>query len=85
MHRPEWDGARLTGGLTDAGLFATRNRLLAELAWLVDTPPRLVAAQRFANHLATESTALLTFSLGPGGGCDQLARRTGHPPRGRNP
>ena len=65
MHRPEWDGARLTGGLTDAGLFATRNRLLAELAWLVDTPPRLVAAQRFANHLATEFTALLTFLWDP--------------------
>ena len=49
----------------DDELVAARNRLLAELAWLVDTPPRLVAAERFANHLATEFTALLTFLWDP--------------------
>ena len=30
---------------------------------LVDTPPRLVAAECSANHLATEFTALLTPKL----------------------
>ena len=56
---------RNAGCLTDDELVAARNRLLAELAWLVDTPPRLVAAERFANHLATEFTALLTFLWDP--------------------
>ena len=56
---------RDAGDLTNDELVAARNQLLAELAWLVDTPPRLVAAQRFANHLATEFTVLLTFLWDP--------------------
>ena len=76
---------RNAGGLSDHGLATARGRLLARLSRLIDNPPRLDDAERFAAHLAIEFPAIFTFSVGPVGRRHQLARRTSHPARRRHP
>ena len=44
------------GELTDHGLASVRGRLLARLARLIDTPPPLDDAERFAAHLDIDAT-----------------------------
>ena len=54
-----------TGQLTDHGLASVRGRLLARLGRLIDEPPPLAAAERFAAHLHTEFAAVFTFLWDP--------------------
>ena len=56
---------RDAGRLTDHGLASVRGRLLARLSRLIDKPPVLDAAERFAGHLATEFPAVLAFLWDP--------------------
>ncbi len=53
------------GKLTDHGLASVRGRLLASLGRLVDTPPSLDDAERFAAHLHTEFAAVFAFLWDP--------------------
>ena len=48
---------RDAGGLSDHGLATARGRLLAGLSRLIDNPPPLDDAERFAAHLASEFPA----------------------------
>ena len=56
---------RDAGGISDHGLATARGRLLARLSRLIDNPPRLDDAERFAAHLATEFPAIFTFLWDP--------------------
>ena len=47
------------GALSEHGMATARGRLTARLGRLVDAPPPLDAAERFAGHLATEFPAVL--------------------------
>ena len=53
------------GRLTDHGLASVRGRLLARLGRLIDTPPLLDDAERFAAHLHTEFAAVFAFLWDP--------------------
>ena len=56
---------RDAGGLSEHGLATARGRLLARLSRLIDNPPPLDDAERFAAHLATEFSAIFTFLWDP--------------------
>ena len=56
---------RDAGCLSDHGLASVRGRLLARLGRLIDKPPALDAAQRFAAHLAVEFPAVFAFLWDP--------------------
>ena len=56
---------RDAGGLSDHGLATARGRLLARLSRLIDNPPPLDDAERFAAHLAIEFRAIFTFLWDP--------------------
>ncbi len=56
---------RDAGGLSDHGLATARGRLLAQLSRLIDNPPPLDDAERFAAHLASEFPAIFTFLWDP--------------------
>ena len=56
---------RDAGGLSDHGLATARGRLLAGLSRLIDNPPPLDDAERFAAHLASEFPAIFTFLWDP--------------------
>ena len=56
---------RNAGGLSDHGLATARGRLLARLSRLIDNPPPLDDAERFAAHLAIEFPAIFTFLWDP--------------------
>ena len=49
------------GELSEHGLASVRGRLVARLGRLVDAPPPLDDAERFAGHLATEFDAVFLF------------------------
>ena len=51
--------------LSDHGLATARGRLLARLGRLIDNPPALADAERFAAHLATEFPAVFGFLWDP--------------------
>ena len=53
------------GELSEHGMATARGRLTARLARLVDAPPRLDDAERFAAHLATEYPAVFLFLWDP--------------------
>ncbi len=53
------------GALSEHGLASLRGRLVARLGRLVDAPPRLDDAERFAAHLATEFWAVFLFLWDP--------------------
>ena len=53
------------GKLTDHGLASVRGRLLARLGRLIDAPPPLDDAERFAAHLDTEFAAVFAFLWDP--------------------
>ena len=53
------------GALGEHGLASLRGRLVARLGRLVDAPPRLDDAERFAAHLATEFSAVFLFLWDP--------------------
>ena len=53
------------GALSEHGMASARGRLAARLRRLVDAPPRLDDAERFAAHLATEFPAILLFLWDP--------------------
>ena len=53
------------GELTEHGLASVRGRLVARLGRLIDAPPALADAERFAAHLATEFAAVLLFLSDP--------------------
>ena len=53
------------GELSEHGMATARGRLTARLARLVDAPPRLDDAERFAAHLATEFPAVFLFLWDP--------------------
>ncbi len=53
------------GELTRHGLDSLRGRLEARLGRLIDAPPPLKAAKRFAKHLANEFSALFLFLRDP--------------------
>ena len=53
------------GELSEHGMATARGRLIARLGRLVDAPPRLEDAVRFANHLATEFPAVFLFLWDP--------------------
>ena len=73
------------GELSEHGMATARGRLTARLGRLVDAPPPLDDAERFAAHLATEFPAVFLFLWGPLARRHQLARRTGHPARRGHP
>ena len=73
------------GELTRHGLDSLRGRLEARLGRLIDAPPPLKDAKRFAKHLANEFPAVFLFLRDPVDRRHQLAGRTGHPPRGGHP
>ena len=52
---------RNDGELSEHGLASVRGRLIARLGRLIDAPPRLDDAERFARHLATEFAAVFLF------------------------
>ena len=56
---------RNAGSLSAHGLATARGRLLARLSRLIDKPPPLDDAERFAAHLATEFPAIFTFLWDP--------------------
>ena len=77
---------RCHAGIVNAhGLASGRGRLEAQLARLVDAPPRFDDARRFAAHLATGVPGGVPIPGRPVGRRHQLARRTGHPTRRRHP
>ena len=49
------------GELSEHGLASVRGRLVAQLGRLIDAPPPLDDAERFARHLATEFAAVFLF------------------------
>ena len=49
------------GMLSEHGLASRRGRLVAQLGRLIDAPPPLDDAERFARHLATEFDAVFLF------------------------
>ena len=51
--------------MSEHGLASVRDRLEARLGRLIDAPPRIPDAQRFANHLATEFPAVFLFLCDP--------------------
>ena len=53
------------GALREHGLASARGRLVARLGRLVDAPPPLGDAERFAAHLATEFPAVFLFLWDP--------------------
>ena len=53
------------GALTDHGLASVHGRLLARLGRLIDAPPPLDDAERFAAHLDTEFAAVFAFLWDP--------------------
>ena len=53
------------GALSEHGLASARGRLIARLGRLVDAPPPLADAKRFAAHLATEFPAVFLFLWDP--------------------
>ena len=53
------------GELSEHGMATARGRLIARLGRLVDAPPQLDDAVRFANHLATEFPAVFLFLWDP--------------------
>ncbi|MCY4028460.1 MAG: transposase [Acidobacteria bacterium] len=53
------------GKLTDHGLASVRGRLLARLGRLINAPPPLDDAERFAAHLDTEFAAVFAFLWDP--------------------
>ena len=53
------------GELSEHGMATARGRLTARLARLVDDPPPLADAERFAAHLATEFPAVFLFLWDP--------------------
>ena len=56
---------RDAGSLSAHGLATARGRLLARLSRLIDNPPALDDAERFAAHLASEFPAIFTFLWDP--------------------
>ena len=63
------------GKLSEHGMATARGRLNARLARLIDAPPPLDDAERFAAHLATEFPAVFLFlCAGPLARRHQLAR-----------
>ena len=56
---------RDAGGLSEHGLATARGRLLARISRLIDNPPPLDDAERFAAHMATEFSAIFTFLWDP--------------------
>ena len=56
---------RNAGELSEHGLATARGRLLAQISRLIDNPPPLDDAERFAAHLAIEFAALFTFLWDP--------------------
>ena len=56
---------RNAGSVSDHGLATVRGRLLARLGRLIEKPPRLDAAERFAAHLAVEFPAVFAFLWDP--------------------
>ena len=56
---------RNAGELSEHGLATARGRLLARISRLIDNPPPLDDAERFAAHLAIEFAALFTFLWDP--------------------
>ena len=53
------------GALSEHGMATARGRLTARLGRLVDAPPPLDDAERFAGHLATEFPAVFLFLWDP--------------------
>ena len=53
------------GEISEHGLASARGRLAARLGRLIDTPPPLVDAERFAKHLANEFPAVFLFLCDP--------------------
>ncbi len=53
------------GGIGEHGLASARGRLEARLGRLIDAPPPLAAAERFAGHLAREFPAVFLFLRDP--------------------
>ena len=73
------------GEISEHGLASARGRLAARLGRLIDTPPSLVDAERFAKHFANEFPAVFLFLCDSVDRSHQLAGRAGHPPRGGHP
>ena len=71
--------------LTRHGLDSLRGWLEARLGRLIDAPPPLKDAKRFAKHLANEIPAVFLLLRDPSIDANQLAGRTGHPPRRGHP
>ena len=53
------------GDISEHGLASARGRLAARLGRLIDTPPALASAERFAKHLANEFPAVFLFLCDP--------------------
>ncbi len=53
------------GDISEHGLASARGRLAARLGRLIDTPPPLALAERFAKHLANEFPAVFLFLCDP--------------------
>ena len=53
------------GDISEHGLASARGRLAARLGRLIDTPPPLASAERFAKHLANEFPAVFLFLCDP--------------------
>ncbi len=53
------------GEISEHGLASARGRLAARLGRLIDTPPPLASAERFAKHLANEFPAVFLFLCDP--------------------
>ena len=88
------------GKLTDHGLASVRGRLLARLGRLIDAPPPLDDAERFAAHLHTEFAAVFAFlwdrsvdatnwraepAVRPAVVTRKVCDGNRHPPRSRHP
>ena len=53
------------GDISEHGLASARGRLAARLGRLIDAPPPLADAERFAKHLANEFPAVFLFLCDP--------------------
>ena len=53
------------GDISEHGLASARGRLVAQLGRLIDAPPPLADAERFAKHLANEFPAVFLFLCDP--------------------
>ena len=69
------------GDISEHGLASARGRLAARLGRLIDAPPPLADAERFAKHLANEFPAVFLFLCDPSIDATNWARRAGHPTR----